>query len=237
LKKDDVISAEEFARAVKKKIISATDPEHKAVLALYPEWSQYWQKGFLVEPTPGLFAQGKVAMWWGGIWEMANLMADPLRKFEVGTFYCPQITTATSQYSTGVPMRMIGGASGEQWAITKTAMDKKTVDMCIDWIQFLTVPDNVNSMVAEAKTTAPLIKGGSVDEALKPFMAEADAGVSPFVIERLFSTQQREQWFREFQLFMSGKYTVDSFADKTQEIWMAAADELTTKQKFDTSKW
>jgi len=237
LKKDDVVSAEEFARAVKKKIIAATDPEHKAVLALYPAWSKYWQKGFLTEPTPGLFVQQKVAMYWGGIWDMVPLLNDPLRKFQLGTFYCPQITAETSPLSTGAPMRMIGGASGEQWAITKTAMDKKTVDLCVDWIQLLTVPDNVNSMVQEAKVAAPLIKGGSVDEMFKPFLQEAEGGVSPFIVERFFTTQQRDTWFRQFQMFMSDKDTVDGFADKTQEIWAAAADTLISAQKYDQSKW
>jgi len=237
LKTDDVVSAEEFARAVKKKIIAGTDPEQKAVLALYPVWTKYWQKGFLTDPTPGLFATGKVAMWWGGIFDLVPIMNDPLRKFQLGTFYCPQITAETSPLSTGAPMRMIGGASGEQWAITKTAVDKKTVDMCVDWIQYLTVPDNINSVIQEARTAAPLIKGGAVDEMFKPFLAESDAGISPFIVERFFSTQQIDQWFREFQLFMSDKYTVDSFADKVQEIWAAAADELITKQKYDQSKW
>jgi ABC-type glycerol-3-phosphate transport system substrate-binding protein len=237
IKADNVVSAEEFARAVKKKIIAATDPEHKAVLAMYAEWAKYWQKGFLSPATPGLFQQGKVAMWWQHINQLVPLLNDPLRKFELGTFYCPQVTAATSPYSTGAPMTMVGGASGEQWAITKTAMDKKTVDLCVDWIQFLTVPDNINALIEEAKTAAPLIKGGTPADMFKPFLAQGDSGVSPFVIERFFSTQQRDEWFREFQLFLSDKYTVDGIAARMQEIWVAAADELTSKQKYDQGKW
>ena len=234
---DDVVSAEEFARAVTKGIIAGDDPEHKAVLGLYPKWSQYWQKGYLTKPAPGIFQQQKTAMWWGGIWELVPLLNDPLREFELGTFYSPQLTTATTEYSTGKLMRMVGGASGEQWAITKSAIDKGTVDLAVDWIHFLTVPDNINALIDEAKTHAPLIMGGEVPEMFKPFVAQAEAGVSPFIVERFFSTQQREEWFREFQLFMSEKYTLDEFGVKVADLWKAAAAELTGKHEYDQSKW
>ncbi len=233
----DVVSAEEFARAVKKGMIAATDPEHKAILKIYPDWSQYWQKGFMTKPQPGVFERGQTSMWWHGMWQMVPLMNDPLRKFELGTFYCPQITKATSPYSTGKPMRMIGGASAEQWAITQSAMDKGTVDLAVDFIHFLTVPDNINSMVAEAKIHAPLIKGGKIPPELLPFMAQAEAGVSPFIVERFFSTKQRDTWFREFQLYMGGKYGMDEFAEKLQVLWVETADELIGKHKYDQSKW
>jgi hypothetical protein len=134
-------------------------------------------------------------------------------------------------------MRMVGGASGEQWAVTKTAKDKGTVDLCIDWIHWLTVPENINALVEEAKVHAPLIKGGEPADMFKPFIAQAEAGVSPFVIERFFSTQQRDEWYREFQLFLSDRYTVDSFADRLQTLWVAATNELIGKQKYDQSKW
>lgn len=234
---DDVVSAEEFARAVSQGIISGVDPQHRAVLAIYPEWSEYWQSGYLTEPQPGVFERGQTAMWWGGIWQLVPLVNDPLRDFEFGTFYAPQITEDTSRYSTGEPMRMIGGASGEQWAITKTAMDENEVDLAVDWIHFLTVPDNINSMLAEAKAHAPLIKGGEIPPEFEPFVAQAEAGVSPFIVERFFSTQQRERWFREFQLFMSGDYTLDEFAELVDEIWQAAAQELRSKHGYDESKW
>jgi|SaaInl4_150m_RNA_FD_contig_21_922244_length_1810_multi_6_in_0_out_0_2 raffinose/stachyose/melibiose transport system substrate-binding protein len=234
---DDVVSAEEFARAVKKGLIAATDPEHKATLALYPEWSNYWQKGYLTKPAPGIFEQGKTAMWWHGIWQMVPLLSDPLIDFEIGTFYAPQITTETSEYSTGELMRMIGGASGEQWAITKTAIDNDTVDLCVDWIHYLTVPDNINAILEEAKKHAPLIKGGDVLDMFAPFVDQAEAGVSPFIVERFFSTQQRDEWFREFQLFMSGEYTVDTFAVKVDDIWNEAADELIGKHEYSQAAW
>ena len=234
---DDVVSAEEFSRAVKKGIIAGDDPAHRAVLALYPEWKQYWQKGFLTAPSPGIFEQGKTAMYWGHINKMVPFLNDPLIDFELGTFYSPQVTTETSPLSTGELMRMVGGASGEQWAVTKTAIDEGTVDMAVDWIQFLTVPDNINALLDEAKVAAPLIKGGVVSEMFKPFVSQAEAGVSPFIVERFFSTQQRDQWFREFQLFMSDEYTVDEFADLVGNLWAEAADELLEKHKYDQSKW
>ena len=233
----DVVAAEEFARAVKKGIIAGNDPQHKASLDMYPEWSQYWQKGYLMKPQPGVFERGETAMYWGHINRMVPLLNDPLRKFELGTLYAPQVTKATSPYSTEKPMRMVGGASGEQWAISKSAIDNGLVDLSVDFIRFLTVPDNINGILAEAKTSAPLILGGKLPPELEPFMPQAEAGVSPFIVERFLSTKQRDTWFREFQLFMSEKYTLDEFADKIAKLWEEAADELIGKHGYDQSKW
>ncbi|MGQ9629507.1 MAG: ABC transporter substrate-binding protein [bacterium] len=231
------VSAEEFARAIKKGLLSANDPMHKEIPRIYKEWSLYWQKGFLTPPQPGIFERGETAMWWHGIWQMVPLINDPLRKFEFGTFYCPQITKETSPYASGKPMRMVGGASGEQWAITKSAKDKGLVDLCVDWIRFITVPKNIGRMVSEAKIHAPLILGSEVADELKPFLPQAEAGVSPFIVERFFSTKQRDTWFREMQLFMSGRYNIDQISDRIDKLYKEAADELIEKHKYDQSKW
>ena len=234
---DNVVSAEEFARAVTKGIISGTDPEHVAALELYPEWSRFWQRGFLTAPSPGIFERGQTAMNWGGIWQMVDLMNDPLRDWEIGVFAPPQITRETSQYSNESPMPMVGGASGEQWAISETAMRKGVVDEVVDLIRFLTVPDRINSVLAEAMVHAPLIAGGDMPELFQPFVAQLDGGVSPFIVERFFSTQQRDRWFREFQLFMDGRHTVQQYAELVDGIWQEAARTLIENNDWDQSRW
>ena len=65
----------------------------------------------------------------------------------------------------------------------------------------------------------------------------AEAGVSPFIVERFFSTKQRDTWFREFQLYMGEKYSTDEFAVKLKDLWEETADELITKHKYDQSTW
>lgn len=232
-----VVSAEEFARAVSKGIISATDPQHLAVLQLYPGWSQYWQQGFLTAPQPGTFVRGQTAMWWGGIWEYNTLLNDPLRTFEVGVFSAPQITRATSPVSDESPLPMVGGASGEQWAISESAIRKDLVDEVVDLIRYFTVPDNINSVLAEAMIHAPLIAGANMPELFAPFVAQLEGGVSPFVMERFFSTQQRDRWFREFQLFMDGRHTVAQYAAIVDEIWKDTAATLIANNSWDQSRW
>ncbi len=234
---DNVVSAEEFARAVTKGIISATDPYHMAALEIYPEWSQYWQSGFLTAPSPGLFERGQTAMWWGGIWAMVELLNDPLREFELGLFSAPQITRETSRHSDESPLPMVGGASGEQWAISESAIKKGIVDDVVDLVRYLTVPEHINSVLAEAMTHAPLIVGGDMPELFKPFVAQLEGGVSPFIVERFFSSQQRDRWFREFQLFMDGQYSVRQYADIVDGIWNDAARTLIENNDWDQSRW
>jgi raffinose/stachyose/melibiose transport system substrate-binding protein len=233
LNEDEIISSEEFARAVKKGVLGAETPQHREILRLYNEWKDYFQRGFLSKPAQGLFSRGQAAMWWGGIWELLPLEVDPLRKFELGTFYVPRITSATSQYADdSVPMRMIGGASGVQLAVSRSAMDKGLVDQAVDFLMYITTPEHNGRITSESKELAPIVIGAKADASLESFLEQANNGITTFIIERFFSPEQMNDWFRAMQDFLSGKISLDEATARIQKVYMAAADLLIEKNQF-----
>lgn len=172
-------------------------------------------------------------MWWGGIWELLPLEADPLRKFELGTFYIPRITSATSQYADdSVPMRMIGGASGVQLAVSRSAIDKGLVDQAVDFLMYITTPEHNGRITSESKELAPIVVGAKADASLESFLEQANNGITTFIIERFFSPEQMNDWFRAMQDFLSGKISLDEATNRIQRVYMAAADLLIEKNKF-----
>lgn len=230
---DEIVSSEEFARAVKNGILGADTPQHKEILRLFDEWKDYFQRGFLSKPAPGLFSRGQAAMWWGGIWELLPLEVDPLRTFELGTFYVPRITTETTALADdSVPMRMIGGASGVQLAVSKSAMDKGIVDEAIDFLMYITTPENNGKITSESKELAPIVIGAKSDASLDSFLEQANNGLTTFIIERFFSPEQINDWFRTMQDYLSGKLTLEQATDRLQRVYMAAADLLIEKNNF-----
>jgi ABC-type glycerol-3-phosphate transport system substrate-binding protein len=230
---DEIISSEEFARAVKNGVLGADTPQHRELLKLFDEWKEYFQKGFLSKPAPGLFSRGQAAMWWGGIWELLPLEADPLKTFELGTFYVPKITTATTSLADdNTPMRMIGGASGVQLAVSKTAVDKGVVDQAVDFLMYITTPENNGRITSESKELAPIVIGAKGDASLNSFLEQANNGITTFIIERFFSSEQMNDWFTTMQDYLSGKLTLDQATTKLQKVYVAAADSMIAKNNF-----
>ncbi len=238
LPKDDIVSAEEFARAVKKGLVDAKSERHQEIFKLYDEWKNYFQEGFLAAPTPGMFERGQTAMWWGGIFNLLALEMNPDRKFNYSTFYFPPVTSATSKFITKeVPVRMIGGAAGVQFAVTKSAIDKKAVDQAVDFLQFITTPENNGAVYSEAKTTVPIVIGAKAPDMFKSFMEQSKNGISTFILERYTNAEQKDIWLSSIQLYLTGKYNLAKISEEMQKMYMSAADTLIAANKYDQSKW
>lgn len=231
---DDIVSTEEFARAVKAGILGADNDRHRDILRMFDEWKDYFQSGFLSQPAQGLFPRGQAAMWWGGIWELLPLENDPMRDFELGTFYVPRITSATSEFADdATPVRMIGGASGVQLAVSRSAMDAGTVEESVDFLMYITTPENNGRITSESKELAPIIEGAEVDDSLKSFLEQADRGITPFVIERFFTSEQQDRWFRAMQLFLADDLSLEQATDRLQAVYDDAADELIERHNYE----
>ncbi len=234
------VDAEEFSRAFKKGIFTTKAPEYKEILRLVKEWSQFWNRNYFSIPYEQVrdrFVRKEGVMAWAICREMRPLLEDPLRDFKLGTFYCPQVTKRTSKYSTEKPMRMVGGAAGEQWAITVSAIRDKEVDLCVDWIRFLTTPENNAKLVLEAKALLPIIKGCEVPDVLRPFLPQFEAGVSPFIVERFLTRKQYDEWFRSMQMFVAGNLTLEQTAEMHQTNFEKSVEGFIEKFNYDQTRW
>ena len=234
------VSAEEFARAYQKGLFSATQEQHREIYRIIKEWSEFWAPGY-VSSTMQLnrekFLRGQGAMYWGMSADMPVVMSSENRDFEVGTFYVPQMTKESSPYANESPMHMVGGASGEQFAITATAVREGKVERCVDFLKFITVPENNNLIVSEAEKLLPIIQGAPVPSIMEPFMPQFEAGVSPLIVERFLSTKQMSMWLRYVQMLFTDSISLDGLTNETEKLYKEAAEELIARNQYDQSRW
>jgi len=173
LKKDGVVDTQELCRALKKGILGVYQARFREYLRLMKEWSRYWPKGFTLIPyksgATSLFPRGRLAMRWIGIWEWTPLIRDRLRTFEIGVMKMPVMTKESSPYATHARPRF-GAVAGDNYFVTDTARKRGTVDLCIDFLRFLTTPEH-DTMLTQEETAIkyyPSVKGARLHPELEP---------------------------------------------------------------------
>ena len=93
---------------------------------------------------------------------------DPYIDFEWTVGYLPAITSATSKYACGSPATLIGGA-GTQIHVTNSARINNCLEECIDFMMYLSTPQNMERIANEALMFMPNVKGAKMDPRLAPF--------------------------------------------------------------------
>ncbi|MBC7187859.1 MAG: carbohydrate ABC transporter substrate-binding protein [Calditrichaeota bacterium] len=159
---------EELCWLMKKGWFAPDNPRFREVWRLLREWRTYWQRDLATTDGARLFLTQKAAMFWNGSWFVRRLLLDPMVNFRWGVFYPPPIDRDHSPYCCGVDQCVIGGA-GMQFHVTRRAIDDRELDLVIDFLMFLTTPENNARVVNEAGLFVPHIVGAPLPPALAPF--------------------------------------------------------------------
>lgn len=203
------VDNQEFVRAVRKGIFSVRDPRYRESLRLLKEWSAYWAPGALAANDDRLFRLGKAAMWWDGSWYTPQIERDPLRDFEYGIFLVPALSKEDSPYAGDVGARGVGGATSIQYAISNTAMkDPRRLALAVDFLRFITAPQNLGPLVSEAALFVPNVVGLEGSPLLRPFFEVLKTGATRFGGE-MAGPRYNDQMFRVHQAFLGGQLTED----------------------------
>lgn len=226
------ISQKELVRAIKKGVYSAKDPQWQEQLRLLKEWSQYWGPGYLsLDPDAAyrLFVTGRAAMLYDTSAKIKVLETDNLRQFEFGVFDFPRITQESSPYATGVSAPAVGGYTGAgSWTVAATTIEKGIVDQVIDWLMFITAPQNYIPLANDLGWYSPgLIDLEGIDPKLEPFIRSVENGV--FRIESFYrglTVEYADQFYRVLQEYLTGRKNLEQATDEIQRYMEQAADEL-----------
>ncbi len=202
------VDQQEFIRAQRTGIFSVRNPRYRELLRLLKDWSRYWQRGFLAAQDDRLFRLGKVAMWWDGSWYTPVIQQDPLRKFRFGMFLVPPLGPGDSRYMGRGIARGVGGATSIQYAITNSAVAAKKVELAVDFLRFITAPQNIQPLVSEAGLFVPNVVGLQGAPTLSLFNEVLRTGATRFNGEDA-GPRSADQAFRTLQGFLGGQYTED----------------------------
>jgi len=121
-------------------------------------------------------------MMWGPSEMTYPLWVDKDLGFEWGVFYLPEITEATSVFAADTPMCVIGGAAHQlevtnsalkdtdpSWPLEERMEKSERLERVISFLQFLSLPENVERVVNEYPAYLPNIVGVEGLAPLKPF--------------------------------------------------------------------
>ena len=232
-----VASLEEVACAIQSGLYRASDPEYGDWFRLVKQLIPYLAPDWAAEGTDfnRKFLNKEVAVYEDGSWRFGRLKADPLVDFEWGSFYAPTVTEADSAFATGQPAPPIGGATAAQWAMsTKTEKDG-LVPLAIDFLRYVTAPQNAGRMIEEGGQFLPNIKGVEVNpdlaeplRAITEGLGEAGMVTYPDKI----GTEQREKIVHVWTDFKLDVVTQEEAAAQIDELMLEYAEEAITKNEW-----
>lgn len=164
-----VASLQEVACAIETELYRATNPEFVEWMNMSKNLIQYLAPDWAAANTDfnRKFLNKEVAVFEDGSWRFGSLKADPLVDFEWGSFYAPTITEQDSPFATGRAAPPIGGATAAQWAVSTRSERDGMLPLVIDFLRFVTAPQNANRMISELGQFLPNIKGVDVNPDLK----------------------------------------------------------------------
>lgn len=222
-----------MCRAIRDGRYGAKDPEFGEMLRILKEWSAYWPEGFWALDTDSvyrLWVTGDAAMCWLGSWMNKAVNYDPLREFEWGIFpNLPTITQETSEFG-GKPFPAMAGVGGAgQYGVAEAARERGTLDQAIDWLRFLTIPENLVPLLNDHGGFAPGVKDTEgADPKIKVYVDQmVEYGcerMEPF--DSMLTREFVDQMWADLQVFLAGEMTQEAFQDKLQLAMEAAAEEL-----------
>ncbi|NIA15666.1 MAG: extracellular solute-binding protein [Nitrospiraceae bacterium] len=162
------LEASEAGFLFTKGFFTRRDPRWREMNRILKEWRRHWARELKNSDPVRLFLTGRLGMFWDGSWFIRRIATDPYVDFEWGVTYIPTLTKATSRFGSGTPATVIGGAA-IQLHVTNSANLNGNLEDCIDYLMYLTAPQNIERMTSEALVFIPNIKGARMDERLAPF--------------------------------------------------------------------
>ena len=205
----------QVAEAIKAGKFGPDDPRFQEAWKILKDFSQYWQEGFTgaqVRDYQRYFIDQKVAMFEGTTGDVKILNDELKPSFEWGTFQAiPPLTKETAKYADGTAAGRIGiiGAFAD-YNVTKGAKDRGNLALAVDFLKFLSAPQNSGPMIQELGYFVPMVKGVALPSQLEPFIpsvARPDC-LLPGFVSRL-TVQDADQYYRTLQMYILDQITLE----------------------------
>jgi ABC-type glycerol-3-phosphate transport system substrate-binding protein len=171
---DRQLTLEELTKAAHDGSFSTADPRFDTFLDLTQEViSNCVVDGYAgmtdLQQMMNLFLNGTTPMAWLGTWN-----ADTIRQtvtFTAKTTYFPPMTSENSPYLAEPTMYRVGGpSSGGQFGLSVSTVDRGTADIAVDFLKFITAPQNYQRIANYDVGLLPVINGVEPAEVAKGFI-------------------------------------------------------------------
>lgn len=178
IEEDGFISLEEIVKAYKNGSwgISSTpkteaEKRYREYFRLMKEKTKYYPSAWTSYDALEEFLKGDVAMIEATGGYMAQAANDQTKNFEVGVFGFPTLTEEDSQYGgSGVYRGTAGLCTGYFVTNAATRDGQETVEACVDFLKFLTAPQNNNRLINDLGLGLPISSEAEINELFQPLV-------------------------------------------------------------------
>jgi len=247
------MTTEDWARAiVKLGYRPSKDPGMVAAVRNFKAWSRHFAPGWASANGGNpeqLFATGRLAFYWGGSWELPIFRQQRL-PFKFGTFWLPPITKETSPVvpTPPAPLPGIGGYGSVAYAVGSSLAHSPKLPLVIDFLQYITMPKNDQTIVNEHPGFVPATVGAAPDPSLAAFfkpLTLQPGGHQPMNPPDAFTFNDQDTWFRDSVLYLQGITSERDYLNQMDTLMAHSASALIaqndkTKNKggaWELTKW
>jgi len=244
---EEGITTKDQVIAIKNGDFGSENEKWTALWPIIKDFSEYWQPDFTGGDSEGrgnmlAFLSGEVGMYFdasGAAQELKS--ADP--DFEWDSFKHPIPDQETSEYATDFDSSgAIGGPSATfQYGVpsekSNNTLTSEKEEAIIDWLMFITTPDNNEAIVNELGLNVPTIKGTEPIEELKDLSTLSDQPLQSVFGGINLNQKQLDAIFRSLQGYITGENTLEEFLEVADTEMEKAADEIIEREEWDLSEY
>jgi raffinose/stachyose/melibiose transport system substrate-binding protein len=242
------INLKEHVIALEKGIIDMDSEEYRAGWELMRDLAQYFQPSHLSDDEEQAYEHwvtGRAAMFWGGSWQLKPILNDSLRTFDFDTFHFPLITKDTFPYANSEKTGIMGGPTAAfQYAIPSYLPEEKR-NLAIDFLMFMSAPENAGAFVEDAGLFAPGIRNvevaGETGQIIMNLMPDDTQELLEMVNRDpgcvLLTLAGRELNTRLFQQYITGRLTTDQLIQQLKSNTDRIVRQLIDENDWDLSEY
>ncbi|MGB7160457.1 MAG: ABC transporter substrate-binding protein [Tepidisphaeraceae bacterium] len=222
------------------------DPRWQELWRILKDWRPYLAKELNPHGSSLLlknFITQKGAMFWSHSMTLNRLLADPDRAFEFGIFYLPAINSSYSRFARGKDMCVIGG-SAMQYCVTNASYQdtgnpetSERLQRVIQFLQFLTTPENCDTVVNEQIALLPNIKGVEPHAELKPFDDILQRHYSMTKWLYTFDNQWNQVLMRMLELYLNDGIDRAEFTELVEQDLQRTTKRIIQRKSLDVSRF
>jgi ABC-type glycerol-3-phosphate transport system substrate-binding protein len=244
------ITSKECVIAIKRGVIKTQNDNFREGYRLIKEWAQTWcdcSLGLNSNQAYQQFLTGKGSMYWEGSWYIKPMLYDKLLNFEWGIFNFPKITRESSSLvNPNLKVGLIGGATGGfQFAVPKSVINKGLLDDVVDFLQYLSAPQNIGPLLSDLGFTVPAVYGAEFPEKLKPLFNSIMPGedqifFQSYITDSSFTQMTPEcttKSIRILQEYIANKYSLDESLTRLQNLIDYICDKLIEINNWDLKEY
>jgi ABC-type glycerol-3-phosphate transport system substrate-binding protein len=219
---------------------------YEIIKGLTPFLPVGYQNASIMSSAWEYFLQGRLALLWDGCWRMREIISDDQRGFAWDSFWLPPVTSETTQLAQQPPIQPVDiGGFDSCFGINRASLKRANLEDCVDWLMFITMPANAESIVNEVPTLLPAIKGAATQSDLAKLFGGSVRGeitsthswLAPVFWFGLDTGKYTDTFQREMMLYLLEDLSLDDFMLHADEAARGSASDIIVRnaQQYSSS--